>query len=460
MKPRGRVWVVSWVVTFLALAAACGSRLPVDTVVAGGPGPGVAGPGEGGQPVGELGESSPGVTDDEIRIGASIPISGLFGAFAGEEVNAAVDSYFKLVNAQGGVNGRKLKLVTYDNRGEMASQDPSNVRRLVEQDKVLALFALFGDSFGEYVTKLDVPSLTFGATAAPFSSRYPTMYPLTGNVLLWTHQFIKALKDTGRFKPKMRVAISYGTQFINTQPYVPLIKDSWEHAGAEVVSVDNLEITSADCAGLIEKMRKLDIDWWDFQSVGYIFCISGAQRVAYRPNIGWGTWGSSIAGLIKQAGPWSEGMWGAMNGDKLDTGAPRSDKPGEAIEEYRRAVLKYHPEMEGLGHLESPLLIGFWSGAKLLVEAVRAQGKVVTRKGVNEWLHKVEDFPTELGMPIGSLRPDCKIGSEYIWVGTWTWKGGEPALEPVTGYITSDYKERYGGDCLLTKIADDLLGVK
>src|SRR5579859_5834245 len=50
------------------------------------------------------GPSDPGVTDTEIRIGASGPLSGVAG-FLGEEAFGAIDSYFQLINAQGGING-------------------------------------------------------------------------------------------------------------------------------------------------------------------------------------------------------------------------------------------------------------------------------------------------------------------------------------------------------------------
>ena len=83
------------------------------------------------------GPSDAGVTDKEIRIGASGPLSGVAG-FLGEEAFGAIDSYFQTINAQGGINGRKIRLITYDDRFD-SSQTLANVQRLYEQDKVVAL---------------------------------------------------------------------------------------------------------------------------------------------------------------------------------------------------------------------------------------------------------------------------------------------------------------------------------
>jgi ABC-type branched-subunit amino acid transport system substrate-binding protein len=173
------------------------------------------------------------VTDKEIRIGASGPLSGVAG-FLGEEAFGAIDSYFQLINSQGGINGRKIRLITYDDRFD-SSQTLANVQRLYEQDKVAAIFLAFGDPVADYVTRNKIPTLVFGVTPKSFASKYPTVFPLVGNALLWTQEVIVGLKEKGVFKQGMRVGMLYDTQILDVTPYVPFLKQSWENAGAKVV---------------------------------------------------------------------------------------------------------------------------------------------------------------------------------------------------------------------------------
>lgn len=425
----------------------------------GGEAPAQAGGGDPTSATSPSGNASPtgpplqGVTDDEILIGASGPLSGITG-FLGEEAFGAIDSYFQLINSRGGINGRQLRLITYDDRFD-PSQTLANVRRLWEQDKVSAIFLAFGDAVADYATRNEIPTIVFGVTPKSFSSRYPTIYPIVGNALIWTQEVIRGLKDQGVFQPGMRVGMLYDTQILDVSPYVPFLVEAWEDAGAEVVSTDPFNLTDGDCTNLVLKMKDLDIDYWDFQGLGWVLCASAAQRQQYRPNLGWGNWPTSVAGLSSQVGPWVEGIWGGAQGDQ-PTGAPRQRT--QAHEDYVNAIARYHPEIASFEHYESPATIGYWSGAQLLVAALEAQGQNITQRGVLDWIASIENFDTGITPPIISMAPNCKTGSELVWIAQWEWDADakKAVRTPATGYFTSDQKERYGGKCFLTKISDEL----
>jgi ABC-type branched-subunit amino acid transport system substrate-binding protein len=424
----------------------------------GGGGAGVAatgggGGGGGGQASAASGPLSPGVTDTEIRVGATGPLSGIAG-FLGEEAFGAIDSYFQLVNSRGGVNGRKLRLITYDDRFD-PSQTLANVRRLWEQDKVAGVFLAFGDPVADYVTRNQIPTVVFGVTPASFASKYPTVYPIVGNALIWTQEVIAGLKDQGVFKEGMSVGMLYDTQILDVGQYLPFLKKAWEDAGAKVVSTDPFNLTDGDCTNLVLKMKDLNIDYWDFQGLGWVLCASAAQRQQYRPKLGWGNWPTSVGGLASQVGPWVEGIWGGAQGDQ-PTGAPRQKTA--AHDEYVNAIKRYHPEIASFTHYESPATIGYWSGAKLLVAALKAQGENITQRGITDWIASVENFDTGITPPIISMAPNCKTGSELVWIAQWKWDAAkkEAVRTPATGYFTSPDKEKYGGKCFLTKISDEL----
>ena len=85
--------------------------------------------------------SAPGVTDDTIKLGGSYPFSGPASAYG--TIGRAAKAHFAMVNAKGGVNGRKIEFVTVDDGYEPA-RAVSNARRLITQDKVFALFNTLG----------------------------------------------------------------------------------------------------------------------------------------------------------------------------------------------------------------------------------------------------------------------------------------------------------------------------
>jgi ABC-type branched-subunit amino acid transport system substrate-binding protein len=398
--------------------------------------------------------NSQGVTDTEIKIGLSGPLSGVVG-FLGDEAAGAIDSYFQSVNASGGIGGRQLKLITYDDRFDN-SQTLANVRRLWEQDKVHAIFLVTGIGVLDYVTGNKIPTFVFGVTPESFASKYNTTFPIVGNALIWTQEVIAGLKSLGVFKPGMRVAILYDTQIFDVSPYLSYLKAAWEDAGATVVSTDPFNLTDGDCTSLVLKMKQLNIDYWDFQGLGWILCASAASRQQYRPPVGWGNWPTSVAGLSSQVGPWIEGIWGGDQGDQ-PTGAPRQKTA--ATDEYVNAITRYHPNIATFGHFESPATLGYWSGAKLLVAGIQKQTKPTT-DGTLKAITSFTEFDTGVTPPIHSLTPDCKTGSESVWIAQWKWDAAnkEAVRTPATAYFTSPDKDKYGGKCFLTILSNQIVG--
>lgn len=83
----------------------------------------------------------PGVTDSEITIGQTMPNSGPLSAFS--TMGKAQLAYFKMINEQGGVNGRKIILLSLDD-GYSPPKTVEQTRRLVESENVLLMFSSFG----------------------------------------------------------------------------------------------------------------------------------------------------------------------------------------------------------------------------------------------------------------------------------------------------------------------------
>jgi branched-chain amino acid transport system substrate-binding protein len=137
-----------------------------------------------------LASSTPGVTATTIVIGGTVPITGpaaLFGS-----VGRGADAYFKYVNAQGGVNGRKITYIYRDD-----AYDPSKTvaltRELVENDKVFAVFSPIGTdntiATTDYLNAAKVPQLFAGTGAARVGDAYKT-HP-------WTMGYLPSFRAEG-----------------------------------------------------------------------------------------------------------------------------------------------------------------------------------------------------------------------------------------------------------------------
>src|SRR5215470_15160897 len=111
----------------------------------------------------------PGASDTEIKVGQTKPYSGPASAYA--TVGKAEAAYFRMVNAQGGVNGRKIQLISYDD-GYNPAKTVEQVRKLVESDGVLLIFEITGTptnaAVQKYLNDKHIPQLFTGSGASRF----------------------------------------------------------------------------------------------------------------------------------------------------------------------------------------------------------------------------------------------------------------------------------------------------
>lgn len=126
--------------------------------------------------VGQEKNYGPGVTDTEVKIGQTMPYSGPASSFAA--IGRAMTAYFQKVNAEGGINGRKINLVSLDD-GYSPPKAVEQTRRLVESEEVLAIVGTFGSPTNfatqKYLNAKKVPGLFLGTGANRVSE--PATYP-------------------------------------------------------------------------------------------------------------------------------------------------------------------------------------------------------------------------------------------------------------------------------------------
>jgi branched-chain amino acid transport system substrate-binding protein len=167
----------------------------------------------------------PGVTDTEIRIGQSAPFSGPASVYG--QISTAESDYFRMVNDQGGINGRRINLIALDD-GYSPPKSIEVVRRLIEEDQVAILFQTIGTACNaairKYVNQKKVPDIWLGSGASMFVSgaqEYKWSIPFQPSYRLEGRMYAKYILD---HKPDARIGILYQNADLG-RDYVNGLKD-------------------------------------------------------------------------------------------------------------------------------------------------------------------------------------------------------------------------------------------
>src|SRR5271167_3318472 len=152
---------------------------------------------------------TPGVTDTEIKIGQTMPYSGPASAYG--VIGRTEAAYFKMINEQGGVNGRKINLISLDD-GYSPSKTVEQVRRLVEDEKVAFLFSTLGTApnlaIRQYLNDNKVPQLFVSTGASTFSDpkHFPWTMGFNPNYQTEAHIYGKYILSA---KPDAKICVLY-----------------------------------------------------------------------------------------------------------------------------------------------------------------------------------------------------------------------------------------------------------
>ena len=186
----------------------------------------------------------PGVTDTEIKIGQTVPYSGPASAFS--SYGRVMAGYFQMLNEKGGINGRKVNLISLDN----AFSPPKAVeqaRKLVEDDGVLADVGTVGTvpniAIQKYLNQNKVPHVFASAGGRRFNG--PQNFP-------WTVPFYPAFEMEGatfgnyilKNMPNAKIAVLYQNDDYGKDYLTGLKKALGDNAKARIVAEANYELTS------------------------------------------------------------------------------------------------------------------------------------------------------------------------------------------------------------------------
>jgi branched-chain amino acid transport system substrate-binding protein len=333
-------------------------------------------------------------TDNEIRIGNLMPYSGSLDIFGA--IGKAEAAYFEMINARGGINGRKVSFVSHDDKGDPVAA-LSLTRDLVERDNVLLMFGSYGTpgnfAVRKYLNDRQVPQLFVASGDDHLSD--PTMFP-------WTMGWQPSFREEGRIYANYIQASYPGKKIVALWQNDPF--------GREIIR--GLE----DGLGQVARMIKVDIayDLADEhldthvsvlkQSGADIFVFAGVPSNAakviqlaaqhnWHPVFVLNQMASSIATALKPAG--LENAAGVITAAYLKDADDPAWKDDQAAIDWRSFLDRYH---RAGGIDEGAAMFGY-AAAETLAQVLSQCGNDLSRENVMKQAAALKDYQGSVLLP-------------------------------------------------------------
>jgi ABC-type branched-subunit amino acid transport system substrate-binding protein len=336
-----------------------------------------------------------GATDTEIKIGNIMPYSGPASAYG--LIGRTEAAYFRKINAEGGINGRKIKFISYDD-SYSPPKAVEQARKLVEGDEVLLIFNSLGTpsntAIQKYMNAKKVPQLFVQSGATKWND--PQEFPWT---MGWSPSYQNEARIYAKYilreKPNARIAVLYQYDDYG-KDYLKGLKDGLgDKAASMIVAEDAYEVSEPTIDSHVVKMKSLNADVF----VDITTAKFAAQAIKKAAQIGWKPLhflngpGTSIGSVIQPAGfeNAQDIISVAYLMDALD---PQwKDDPGmKAFDEF---LAKDFPEGN---RADNQVMIGY-NVAQTLVQVLKQCGDNLTRTNVMTQAANLKDFRTTNLLP-------------------------------------------------------------
>src|SRR6201996_6934581 len=245
-----------------------------------------------------------GATDTEIKIGNIMPYSGPASAYG--VIGKIEEAYFKMINEQGGINGRKINFVSYDD-GYSPPKAVEQARKLVESDEVLLIFSPLGtasnSAIEKYMNSKKVPHL-FAATGATKFGEYK-QFP-------WTMGWQPPYQSEGRIyakyllkeKPDAKIAIMYQNDDFGKDLLKGLKDGLGDKAASMIVAEESYEVSEPTIDSHVVKLKASGADVY-FSMTTPKFSAQSIKNVAeieWKPMYFQSNVGASVGSVLQPAG--------------------------------------------------------------------------------------------------------------------------------------------------------------
>jgi branched-chain amino acid transport system substrate-binding protein len=339
----------------------------------------------------------PGATDSEIKIGNIMPYSGPASSYA--TIGKTEAAYFNKINAEGGINGRKINFISYDD-GYNPAKTVEQARKLVESDEVLLIFNSLGTAnntaIQKYMNARKVPQLFVSTGAAKWND--PKNFPWT---MGWQPSYQVEARIYAAYILKNYPGKTIGVLYQNDdfgKDYVTGLHDGLGDQASKVIAVEaSYETTSPTVDSQVVQIRSANPDIF----VNVATPKFAAQAIRKLGELKWTpvhfltNVSVSVGSVMKPAG--YENGQGILSAAYLKDPKDPKWKDDPAMNEWRAFMTKWYPE----GDQEDAATVFAYGIARGLEQVLRQCGDDLTRENI---MKQAANLNFEIGIYLPGTR--------------------------------------------------------
>jgi branched-chain amino acid transport system substrate-binding protein len=339
----------------------------------------------------------PGATDTEIKIGNIMPYSGPASAYA--VIGKTEDAYFRKINSEGGINGRKINFISYDD-GYSPPKAVEQARKLVEADEVLLIFNPLGtpsnSAIQKYMNTKKVPQVFVSSGAAKWND--PKNFPWT---IGWQPSYQVEARIYAAYVlknyPGKTIGVMYQNDDFGKDYIVGLHEGLGDQAGKLIVAEASYETTSPTVDSQVVQIKNANPDIFINVATPKFAAqaIKKVAEMAWHPVQFLSNVSASVGGVLQPAG--IEASQGVLSAAYLKDPKDKTWDNDTAMNEWRAFMTKWYPEGD---QTDSATTFGY-GVAKGLEQVLKQCGDDLTRENV---MKQAANLNFEIGVYLPGTR--------------------------------------------------------
>ena len=341
-----------------------------------------------------------GASDTEIKIGNIMPYSGPASAYG--VIGKTEQAYFDKINAEGGINGRKVKFISYDD-GYSPPKAVEQARKLVESDEVLLIFNSLGtpsnSAIQKYMNGKKVPQLFVATGATKWND--PKNFPWT---MGWQPSYQSEARIYAKYllkeKPDAKIGVLYQNDDFG-KDYLKGLKDGLGAKASMITVEEGYETSEPSIDNHVVKLKSAGVDVF----ISITTPKFAAQAIKKLAEIDWhpmhivSNVSASVGGVLKPAG--FENSQGILSAAYAKDGADAQWDNDPGMKKFYDFLAKYYPEGN---KLDGSTVYGY-GVAQTMVKVLQMCGDDLTRANVMKQAASLKDFAPD------TLLPGIKINT-------------------------------------------------
>ena len=346
-----------------------------------------------------LAQSAPGVSADEIKIGQTMPYSGPVAAFSA--LGKGEIAYFNMINDEGGINGRKVKLISLDD-GYVPPKTVEDTRRLVEQEGVSFIFSSMGTACNtaiqKYLNDAKIPQLFIASGASKWNDPQHNRWTMPGVQATFRYEARIYTRYILKEKPNAKIAILYQNDDYG-KDYILGVKDVLGADYDKRVVEASYEFTDPTVESQVVSLRGSNADALIAAATPKFMAqaIRKMYDLQWKPMFFMSNVSIWLTSVMQPAGP--EKAVGALSSAyyKDPTDPTWANDPG--IVAWHAFMKKYMPNDDP----NDQNYINSWGEAGTIVTVLKAAGNDLSRENILRQATRID------GLELPVLLPGIKV---------------------------------------------------